>query len=184
MDMTPCGNKSWSHILPILSKGILVSLSMVIGVVTAGMAFAGTSSSSNYQIRGSGQLSATGSSISNNYVLEGRLGQGYSAAIHTSSNYVLQPGIIPVITGSLDTDTDGIADVVDDDDDNDGMPDSYEESFGFDPKDASDAQQDADKDGDGESNLDEYRNGTDPLNPSSSMRSRSAVISVINLLTE
>ena len=46
------------------------------------------------------------------------------------------------------------------DTDGDGMSDSWEESWGFDPNDPADADQDAD--GDGDSNLVEFQNGTDP----------------------
>ena len=46
------------------------------------------------------------------------------------------------------------------DSDSDGMPDSFENLHGFDPTDATDADEDAD--GDGASNLEEYQNGTDP----------------------
>ena len=56
------------------------------------------------------------------------------------------------------------------DDDNDGMPDSYELSQGFDPLDASDASLDADHDG--YSNLAEYEAGTDPHDPDSKPRTK------------
>lgn len=47
-----------------------------------------------------------------------------------------------------------------DDTDNDGMPDSWEESYGLDPRNPDDA--DLDLDGDGLSNLKEYKAGTNP----------------------
>lgn len=47
------------------------------------------------------------------------------------------------------------------DSDNDGMPDAYETEMGFNPNDPSDAAKDFD--GDGVSNLDEYKAGTNPI---------------------
>ncbi len=64
-----------------------------------------------------------------------------------------------------DNDNDGIGDNEDLDDDNDGMPDVWEEQYGFNPFDPSDA--DIDTDGDGFTNLEEYLAGTDPLDPNS-----------------
>jgi len=64
-----------------------------------------------------------------------------------------------------DTDGDTLGNACDADDDNDGMPDSYEIANGFDPLDRRDAAQDAD--GDGFSNVREFRAGTDPLDPAS-----------------
>lgn len=72
-----------------------------------------------------------------------------------------------------DWDNDGIADNIDDDDDNDGMPDAWEENwllyaqknnleFRFNTKNASDAGKDWDLDG--YSNLNEYRGETNPFN--------------------
>ena len=88
----------------------------------------------------------------------------------------------------LDSDSDGIADNLDDfpddylgwsdddadgvldpgeipDLDMDGMPDGFERAFGLDPRMAGDAGEDAD--GDRISNLLEFLHGTDPLDPSS-----------------
>jgi hypothetical protein len=63
-------------------------------------------------------------------------------------------------TESMDTDGDGKGDNRDEDDDNDDIPDEWETKYGLDPKDASDAM--GDLDNDGKSNLEEYREGTDP----------------------
>lgn len=59
-----------------------------------------------------------------------------------------------------DTDSDGTGDICDDDDDADGMPDTFEMLYQLDPLDSSDAS--GDPDGDGVSNLNEYQNGTSP----------------------
>ncbi|MHC4695068.1 MAG: CFI-box-CTERM domain-containing protein, partial [Planctomycetota bacterium] len=59
----------------------------------------------------------------------------------------------------LDTDSDGIGNNADTDDDNDGMPDSYEVQHGMDPL-TDDAS--GDIDGDGFNNLQEYLAGTGP----------------------
>jgi len=53
-----------------------------------------------------------------------------------------------------------------DDTDNDGMPDIWEKSYGFNPYDPSDASQDADNDG--VTNLQEYKDGTNPAKKLSS----------------
>ena len=57
-------------------------------------------------------------------------------------------------------DSDAQGDVCDPDDDNDGLPDRWENEHGLNPKDASDAA--ADNDNDGFSNLQEFEFGTDP----------------------
>ena len=68
-------------------------------------------------------------------------------------------------TEPLDTDDDGIPDWKDTDDDNDTIPDEWEEKYGFDPKDPTDAEEDYDQDG--LTNLEEYNKGTYPDNPDS-----------------
>lgn len=80
-----------------------------------------------------------------------------------------------------DCDGDGRDDEVDRDDDDDGMPDDYEESKGFNPHDSRDAKQDAD--GDGATNLAEFKAGTDPLNPSSKPEPQSGGIGGTDLVS-
>ncbi|MBF0371662.1 MAG: DUF1566 domain-containing protein, partial [Magnetococcales bacterium] len=62
-----------------------------------------------------------------------------------------------------DVDGDGTGDNADEDDDNDGMSDIFEETYGLDPLDSSDAE--IDSDGDGDSNLDEFLHQSDPTDP-------------------
>jgi Tol biopolymer transport system component len=64
----------------------------------------------------------------------------------------------------IDTDKDGIGNNADLDDDNDGMPDSWEIANGLNPL-VNDAN--IDKDGDGFTNLQEYKAGTNPNDPKS-----------------
>jgi hypothetical protein len=64
------------------------------------------------------------------------------------------------VSGVMDSDGDGIPDDIDEDDDNDGMPDWYERAQGFNPHYALDGMEDAD--GDGMRNYEEYIAGTDP----------------------
>ncbi len=66
---------------------------------------------------------------------------------------------------SVDTDGDGVGNNADDDDDNDGMTDTYETENNFDALNPADASEDAD--GDGFTNLREFRGGTNPRDPNS-----------------
>lgn len=72
------------------------------------------------------------------------------------------------IADSPDTDGDRIADFADLDDDNDGMPDLFEITYGFDTLDPADAM--LDSDGDGRNNLTEYQLGSNPLVSDASIR--------------
>lgn len=72
-------------------------------------------------------------------------------------------GTDPLTLDIHDNDGDGIADNVDPDDDNDGMPDTYEKTY---PSWLNPLEHDAneDPDGDGFTNLEEYEQETDPTN--------------------
>ena len=67
-------------------------------------------------------------------------------------------------TESVDTDGDGTGNNADTDDDDDGMPDTFELANSLDPL-RNDA--DGDADGDGATNLQEFQTGTDPNDESS-----------------
>ena len=62
--------------------------------------------------------------------------------------------------------------------DGDGMPDSWENIYSFDPGNSSDAAQDADSDG--QSNLSEFLTGTDPRNATS----RFGITSIVPVETD
>jgi len=88
----------------------------------------------------------------------------YVILVNSFSEY--QTGTYKLKTVSIiDTDGDGITDNLDNDDDNDGMPDEFELTNRFNPLDSSDAF--ADADGDGYTNLEEYQGRSDPLDSSS-----------------
>ena len=71
--------------------------------------------------------------------------------------------LIDVNASYPDQDNDGVSDYTDWDDDNDGLPDWWELLHGLDPNSATGIDGAAgDKDGDGVSNIDEYRAGTAP----------------------
>ncbi|MCP3869654.1 MAG: carboxypeptidase regulatory-like domain-containing protein [Gammaproteobacteria bacterium] len=72
--------------------------------------------------------------------------------------------------------------VNDEDDDDDGMPDGYEETWGFQTLNPDDGLQDAD--GDGDSNLKEFKNGTSPRDPASNEKSLLGVVTILNILME
>jgi hypothetical protein len=78
---------------------------------------------------------------------------------------------------SLDTDGDGTGDNRDDDDDNDGMPDDWEINYNLNPKDPRDAS--GDLDDDGIPNLEEFREGTDPIGDDDDGLSFEAVLFIV-----
>lgn len=82
---------------------------------------------------------------------------GNSAGVLSGSS---TSGNLQTLVWGPDTDGDGLPNNYDDDDDNDGMPDWYEILYGLNPLNASDALQDWD--GDGVSNLDEFRYRLNP----------------------
>jgi len=77
-------------------------------------------------------------------------------------NIVQRSNVAPA---EVDTDGDGILDINDPDDDNDGIPDIFEIANGLDSLNPADAS--ADPDGDGATNLQEFQTGTDPQNAAS-----------------
>jgi len=94
----------------------------------------------------------------------------YTVSIDAMAQDLAGNGLLPfsfsfTTVDDWDNDTDGKPNYQDLDDDNDGIPDEWEEGFGLDPLDPSDARDDSD--GDGLSNLNEYTLGTDPTNPDS-----------------
>ncbi len=80
-----------------------------------------------------------------------------------STGGILVPFEAGVLDLALDTDGDGSPNYIDLDDDNDGMPDAFEDLHGFDPLDPIDAALDADLDG--VTNLNEFLFGTNPRDP-------------------
>jgi M6 family metalloprotease-like protein len=80
------------------------------------------------------------------------------------------PDEMTVLTtgNTVDTDHDGLPDCLDSDDDNDTLPDSWEQTYGLNPLSAADADPNAinaltDPDGDGNGNIHEYVNGSNPI---------------------
>ena len=71
-------------------------------------------------------------------------------------------------THTRDTDSDGQRDYIDTDDDNDELPDTWEEAYGLDPLDSGGVNgSDGDFDNDGWTNYEEYVAGTDPADETS-----------------
>lgn len=108
------------------------------------MLIMGVKPSSKFQL----QLSEDGHTVELSTATTGELHSSTQGVIH------FQPE---------NTDNDNLINLLDSDDDNDGMPDSWEENYGLNPLDASDATQDKDKDGN--TNLEEYQQGGNPTDP-------------------
>jgi len=89
----------------------------------------------------------------------------YSVALTVTDNDGANSTITKQIQVFLDTDKDGVPDVTDPDDDNDGLTDEWENTYGLNPLDSNDANEDFDNDG--LTNLEEYQHNTDPTNPDS-----------------
>jgi hypothetical protein len=83
-------------------------------------------------------------------------------------------------TDQADFDGDLAGDACDDDDDNDGMGDTYETTNGLDPLNSQDAF--ADPDGDGYTNLEEFKAGTDPQNAADFPAERKVPVAIFILL--
>lgn len=95
------------------------------------------------------------------------------------------------ITTNSDSDNDGYNDYLDAfpndpnawlDTDKDGMPDNWENQYGLNPLDASDAL--LDKDGDSTSNLAEYQQGRDPTDPTDATNQATTIIPIIMQLLQ
>ncbi len=132
-----------------MKKAALALLALGLGQNALAVEVAGATQ----RTRGSfvqGAALLTGSSV----VARASLGQFHSGRL-AGTTYAVLPGFLP---GAQDADGDGLNDLADLDDDNDGLPDTWELAHGLDPFDAADAL--ADLDGDGISNLAEYLAGT------------------------
>ena len=162
---------------------LLSGLALALGLSANGAAHATLPSSASYTVESQAFASGGVQATSSGYSLSGTVGQSSALGAGSSASYALAPGFQSTLDGDgddypnhldafpsdptewVDTDGDTIGNNADTDDDNDGMPDAYEDSFvGLDPL-VDDAA--GDIDGDGFSNLEEYIAGTDPTLESS-----------------
>ena len=150
---------------------LLSGLVLALGLSANDAAHATLPSSTNYAIESQAFASGGGRTTSTGYILTGTVGQSSALGAGSSVSYALLPGFQATLDGDgdgypnhvdvfpndptewIDTDGDTIGNNADTDDDNDGMPDTWEIANGFDPLDASDAP--LDFDGDGFTNLEE-----------------------------
>jgi parallel beta-helix repeat protein len=105
-----------------------------------------------------------GKDTNNNYIEDGDY-QIYAMIWDLAGNPISEPydsGFVSIIS---DIDIDGIGDVEDSDDDNDGIPDEWEEEYGLNSTNPEDAEED--NDDDGYNNFEEYKAGTNPLDANS-----------------
>ena len=115
--------------------------------------------SSNYNV--SASLTANGFTKTG-YTFTGwdTVSGGGGTAYADGASYPFTVDITLYAQWLTDFDGDTIPDISDPDDDNDGMTDVWENTYGLDPYDNSDAA--TDLDADGVSNIDEFNNNTDP----------------------
>ena len=167
------------------SIGVLILfIPAIILWISDSIVYSAEQSSSNYSIVRSVISGGGGDLVSNNYEMQYTIGQSTPIGTSTSSNYDNNAGFwfLEYISADsdgdgvpdeeddfpddpnewLDTDGDGIGNNADTDDDNDLIPDYWEEQYGLDPL-LNDALNDLD--GDGYTNLQEYRERTNPDNP-------------------
>ncbi len=145
---------------PMTKLGRLVGVAL--GLSAACASFAGDSE--NYSLRFGSTVGGSANHASQTYAMLGYGGLPIPVGVASNGNHRLLSGLaIP------DSDADGLSDAEesrlttdpnDSDTDNDNMPDGYEVTQNFDPKDPLDAAQDADSDA--LENLGEFQNGTDP----------------------
>ncbi|MDH3918129.1 MAG: hypothetical protein OEU25_08090, partial [Rhodospirillales bacterium] len=162
---------------------LLLCAGLAFGLVATGEARAALTSSANFAIQSQVFASGGGRAASGSFNLLGTVGQSSPLGGSASANFALLPGFLSTVDSDGDgyadyldafpldpaehgdNDGDGIGDVADLDDDNDGMTDTWETDFGLDPFDAADAV--LDNDSDGFTNLEEFLAGTDPTDPGS-----------------